>query len=411
MRGGVSSRYACAMALLSDSNPPDLQSALVRLSMERIVHSAYVAPLGIALVAWVIYLSAGAIAAVSWSGPMLAIALLIIGIGSRCRKAQLLQGHADAWRVYTVAASALVGFWWSASVWFVWTEGQFLSYMMTLCVLTGVATIGMVTMSPLRGAYNLFMLGLLVPVLVHLILFRNPLAVQIAVGLLVMAAVQLWTTRDLHRELVREVDSALRNQELLVLLSKASADLHLLNGLMEEKHAALGTAMDQLKEVVTHDHLTGAYSRRYIFEQLQRQAAFKLRHGAASSLIMFDLDHFKAVNDNHGHPAGDRALQEVVRVVNAQLRDGDLLARVGGEEFLVLLPMTDLKASLMLAERLRQTLAGTAIVENGKTMYLPASFGVATLMTAEGYNDWFRRTDTALHKAKEAGRNTLVAAG
>ena len=126
---------------------------------------------------------------------------------------------------------------------------------------------------------------------------------------------------------------------------------------------------------------------------------------------MFDLDHFKAVNDNHGHPAGDRALQEVVRVVNAQLRDGDLLARVGGEEFLVLLPMTDLKASLMLAERLRQTLAGTAIVENGKTMYLPASFGVAALMTAEGYNDWFRRTDTALHKAKEAGRNTLVAAG
>lgn len=136
----------------------------------------------------------------------------------------------------------------------------------------------------------------------------------------------------------------------------------------------------------------------------------RMRHGTNASLIMLDLDHFKVINDTYGHPTGDRALREAVRAVGSQLREGDLLGRIGGEEFLVLLPMTGLAAAMQLAERLRETLANTAIVDGSDTIRLPASFGVAELMSAESHSEWFRRVDGALYLAKQQGRNTVVAA-
>ena len=87
-----------------------------------------------------------------------------------------------------------------------------------------------------------------------------------------------------------------------------------------------------------------------------------------------------------------------------------MLARVGGEEFLALLPFTDISAALMLAERLRLALDAARVLENGTAVRMPASFGVAELMANEGYNDWFRRADAALYQAKAAGRNSVEAA-
>jgi diguanylate cyclase (GGDEF)-like protein len=207
------------------------------------------------------------------------------------------------------------------------------------------------------------------------------------------------------------LESSLRNKSLLQQLSKASAELQLAGVQKEEKNAELARALGQLNALVSRDQLTGAYSRRYIFEQLERLSSVRQRHGMQVTAIMFDLDHFKTINDTFGHPTGDLALQEVVRAVNAQLREGDMLARIGGEEFLVVLPMTDLSAALQLTERLRQTLSTTTIaVEGGATVFLPASFGVAELQPSEAHTEWFKRVDAALYQAKERGRNTLVAA-
>jgi diguanylate cyclase (GGDEF)-like protein len=290
-------------------------------------------------------------------------------------------------------------------------DGDLLFYLAGLCVLVGVSANCTVTMAPVRKANLLFGVGMLLPPLVQLLWISNPIGPQVAVGWLVMTAVQAWTARDLRKELARELASSLRNKALLQLLSKTSGELYRVNAEVAEKNAELGTALTQLNELVTHDQLTGAYSRRDIFEQLERHASMRQRHGTPVSVIMFDLDHFKAINDRYGHPVGDRALQEVVRAINAQLRDGDIVARVGGEEFLVLLPMTDLSAACLLAERLRQTLAATSItVDGGVAVYLPASFGVAELRAAEGYAEWFRRADSALYQAKAQGRNALVAA-
>jgi diguanylate cyclase (GGDEF)-like protein len=124
---------------------------------------------------------------------------------------------------------------------------------------------------------------------------------------------------------------------------------------------------------------------------------------------MLDLDYFKSVNDRFGHPVGDRALRAVADAIRGQLREGDLLARMGGEEFLVLLPVTDQAAASLLAERLRLTLAGTSIEENGEAIYLPASFGVAELQSNEDFTDWYRRVDSALYQAKNQGRNSMFA--
>ena len=387
------------------------QLALSRLLVDRMVASAYVAPLGFAMIGWIIYIAAGLQPALLWTGGMLLIVPSIIVLGRGFRAAEARQAATNPWRIVSLAAPCVFGLGWGSSVWFVWAEGEFLLYIANLCILVGVSATNMVIMSPVRTAFSMYLLGFLATVLVHNALTQNPLALQVGVGFLVMAAVMLWTTRDVHQELAREIDSSLRNVELLHLLSKASAELHLLNGLMEEKNEALGNAINKLNDLVSHDQLTNAYSRRYIFEQLERYAATKQRHGSIAAVIMFDLDHFKAINDTYGHPVGDRVLKEAVRVVKAQLRDGDMLARVGGEEFLVLLPMTDLAAAVQLADRLRLTLEATTVIENGIAIRMPASFGVAELMGNEGYNDWYRRADTALYKAKSAGRNTLVAAG
>jgi diguanylate cyclase (GGDEF)-like protein len=106
---------------------------------------------------------------------------------------------------------------------------------------------------------------------------------------------------------------------------------------------------------------------------------------------------------------GDRALRAVADAIRGQLREGDLLARMGGEEFLVLLPVTDQAAASLLAERLRLTLAGTSIEENGEAIYLPASFGVAELQSNEDFTEWYRRVDSALYQAKNQGRNSMFA--
>jgi diguanylate cyclase (GGDEF)-like protein len=125
---------------------------------------------------------------------------------------------------------------------------------------------------------------------------------------------------------------------------------------------------------------------------------------------MFDLDHFKKINDRYGHPVGDQALRETVRAIAAELREGDILARFGGEEFLVLLPMTGLDAARLLAERLRQAIASVVLAAGSDEVFLRASFGVAELVPAESVAGWLGRVDRALYQAKERGRDCVVVA-
>lgn len=380
-----------------------------RVLVERMYASALISPLGILLVAWLIYLAAGVRPAAAWSGLMALCELLIVLARSRFVRAAAQKQDVQPWVNMMVAMSGLLGLAWGSSVWFVWSETQFLLYITNLCVLVGVSGIGMVLVSPMRWATYTYGMALAISVVLHLFVVKHLIALQIGVGWLVMLAVQVGYARELRRELAQLLNATERNGALVRMLTRTGKDLNAVNAEVAAKNAALHSAMEKLSRLVTTDHLTGAYTRRYIFEQMERQAAAKTRHGTPVSLVMLDLDYFKLVNDRFGHPVGDRALKAVADAIRGQLREGDLLARMGGEEFLVLLPVTDQAAAMLLAERLRVTLAGTSIEEGGEAIFLPASFGVAELQLNEDFTSWYRRVDAALYQAKHQGRNSMFA--
>jgi diguanylate cyclase (GGDEF)-like protein len=174
----------------------------------------------------------------------------------------------------------------------------------------------------------------------------------------------------------------------------------------------LRLAQRELERMAHTDPLTGLYNRRYFMRRLNEEVSRFQRHGSPLSVLVFDLDLFKEVNDAHGHDAGDRALQAIAAVLNEVRRATDVPARMGGEEFALLLPETDCSGATRLAERLRGRIADQPIVDaDGNTFNVTASVGVATI--TELANDaarLLRHADQALYRAKESGRNTVCLA-
>ena len=377
---------------------------------ERLVASAFVSPLGIGFVAWLQVQAVGIRQALLWVVLIVSLELTVIGLGRAFRRAVRDAQPIDTWLYAQSACCGLLGLVWGSATWFVWAPKQFLLYVTTLCVLVGVSFICMVVMAPVRRALVPFAVGLLILPVLQLVFIDNPVGREIGVGWAVMLAVQLHYSRELRQELIRQIDSSVRNVLLAQRLTEVGRELTQANAEKEARNTELNAAMEQLNQLLTFDQLTGAYSRRYLMEELDRQVALRNRYGAPVSLIMLDLDHFKAINDQHGHAVGDRALREAARHAKAQLRDGDLFGRVGGEEFLVLLPMTDGQAASVLAERLRGALERARLEEAEQMIRIPASLGVAELRPQEDVASWLRRVDAALYEAKSTGRNRVVIA-
>ncbi|MFA9460175.1 sensor domain-containing diguanylate cyclase [Thiohalorhabdus sp. Cl-TMA] len=165
---------------------------------------------------------------------------------------------------------------------------------------------------------------------------------------------------------------------------------------------------EELTRLATTDLLTGIANRMQFEQDLAREVGKAERYGRPLTLIMFDVDHFKRVNDSHGHESGDRVLQEVVAVAGTRLRDVDILARWGGEEFMVLAPETGERGGFELAERIRQTVAEHAFPI--PEQIVTASFGVAAYESGEGEGTFLRRVDEALYRAKAEGRDQVCRA-
>jgi diguanylate cyclase (GGDEF)-like protein len=157
------------------------------------------------------------------------------------------------------------------------------------------------------------------------------------------------------------------------------------------------------------DPLTGALNRRSMEEAALRETARCLRYGNALSIIIVDIDNFKHLNDTRGHAAGDCALQALVRRLNCMLRQQDLLARMGGEEFAILLPDTAGGAALSMAERVRQAVADLEVSFETGPVRMTVCAGVAQLELARGWEEMMRRADTAMYEAKHRGRNLVSA--
>ncbi|HEU4479745.1 MAG TPA: diguanylate cyclase [Pyrinomonadaceae bacterium] len=166
--------------------------------------------------------------------------------------------------------------------------------------------------------------------------------------------------------------------------------------------------LDTCEEQASTDHLTGLANRRRFERQLEREVARTARHGRPFSLITIDIDHFKQVNDTYGHEAGDEAIKTLARVLQQGTRGIDLAARIGGEEFAVILTETNLSGAVEVAERLRVALKSIEIQSVGQ---IAASFGVAECPSqAETARELVARADAALYEAKREGRDRVARA-
>lgn len=163
----------------------------------------------------------------------------------------------------------------------------------------------------------------------------------------------------------------------------------------------------RLEAMATTDALTGLANRKALDILLDQAMRDTERTKAALSVILFDLDHFKRLNDTHGHVAGDHALKTVATVLRQHLRDNDIFARWGGEEFLVMLHNTPLEQATEVAEKLRNALATHRFSFNGTDIPLSASFGVTQRQPSEDQDPLLSRVDAALYAAKHAGRNCV----
>lgn len=157
------------------------------------------------------------------------------------------------------------------------------------------------------------------------------------------------------------------------------------------------------EHAANHDYLTGAWSRRAFFDIGNREIARAARTGRPMSLLLVDMDNFKPVNDTHGHAAGDRVLKEFVHELLQELRSIDSLCRMGGDEFVVLMPETDQPGAVAVADRLRVRVEQAHALLSGVTV----SIGAATQQPEDTLNSMLTRADTALYTAKEQGRNRV----
>lgn len=165
-----------------------------------------------------------------------------------------------------------------------------------------------------------------------------------------------------------------------------------------------------LLELATTDGLTGLANRRHFMERGAAELGRSRRTGQQVSCIMFDVDHFKKVNDTFGHDAGDAVLKALAKTARETLRGIDVLGRLGGEEFAALLPETGLEAALQAAERLRVAVADMGLVHGGAPLAVTMSLGVAQAAGAEETLDsLLKRADEALYEAKQSGRNRVAA--
>lgn len=168
----------------------------------------------------------------------------------------------------------------------------------------------------------------------------------------------------------------------------------------------LESANKTLKELSRTDKLTALHNRGYWEECLAQEFKRCHRSKRPSSLILFDIDHFKVFNDTYGHSAGDEVLRAVARAVRQAQRSTDISGRYGGEEFGLVLPETNQEQALLVAERLRETIAGTVVEWEGTPLQVTISLGVAGYADAlDDYQAWLELSDKALYQAKEAGRN------
>jgi two-component system cell cycle response regulator len=215
---------------------------------------------------------------------------------------------------------------------------------------------------------------------------------------------------DDHQRLLRALDMGV-NDYLIRPIDKQELQARVATQIRRYRYTEqLRTSVRASIEMAVTDALTGLYNRRYLETHLAHLIEHAVNRGKTLSVLTLDVDFFKAVNDTHGHDAGDRVLQEMAGRIRASIRNIDLACRTGGEEFVVVLPSTDLQTAERVGERIRKAVAGKPFTAApGCFLNITASLGISALAGVdESVDELLKRADQALYRAKREGRNRVI---
>ena len=235
------------------------------------------------------------------------------------------------------------------------------------------------------------------------------------IGIVMIGSVMAWkaATEPLVYEPRIELAHFLFVALIMPAVAVLAGQLSGLRSRLNDQKAELAVALERIQQQAIRDDLTGLANRRHMMEMLAQEHARCARSGQSFCIALLDIDHFKRVNDAHGHAVGDEVLKVFAGIGSAELRDADLLARWGGEEFLVLMPDTPLALARLALERLRSKVATTPIElggEGGLRLAITVSGGLAEYWPQESMGELIERADRALYDAKDQGRDRVVTA-
>lgn len=226
--------------------------------------------------------------------------------------------------------------------------------------------------------------------------------IKIATGIVsISTAIMLWYLMPRALAIPSNAMLEERNSELVLTKSKLEESNRTLERRVTERTR-------ELAELATTDSLTGLLNHAEILKQADYELNRSIRYKHQFSVLMLDIDHFKSVNDEHGHRVGDRILLDVSKIIKDSCRHIDKLGRYGGEEFLIICPETDKDSAVELAERIRSRVEE---MQAGKVQRVTCSIGVASFTNEEHRDDLVDAADMALYEAKKQGRNRVVTAG
>jgi diguanylate cyclase (GGDEF)-like protein len=204
------------------------------------------------------------------------------------------------------------------------------------------------------------------------------------------------------------IENAILNDELETRVEERTSELARINKLLRDEIEERKRVEKRLHQLATTDPLTGALNRRHFFNLAEQEFDRSQRYDRQIAIILLDVDHFKEINDNYGHIAGDQLLQTVSERFVNNLRQMDLFGRYGGDEFVILLPETELEQAKLAAERLHQVVTEDIVNTSRGSIPLQLSLGVASLSNKDDMEKLLIKADQALYTAKEAGRNRVV---
>lgn len=184
--------------------------------------------------------------------------------------------------------------------------------------------------------------------------------------------------------------------------------LHNINSRLVNSKKELEKANLELKELAEKDFLTKLYNRRFFMNMANNTILLNKREGKKSSILIFDIDDFKRINDTYGHPIGDLVLSSLANIVVNNSRKSDIISRIGGEEFMILFPNTDLESAKEHSEFLRKKIETTTVSKDGLNLYITVSMGLTTIDYKDTLETAITRADNNLYQAKRSGKNILI---